>query len=104
MSLSLFDLSDKVAFVTGGNGGIGKGIALGLAGAGASIAVAARDEAKTREAVAEIEALGARAVGIACDVGDRSSVEAAIAGTVQAFGGLDIVVNNAGINHRAPSP
>jgi 2-deoxy-D-gluconate 3-dehydrogenase len=101
---SLFDLSGKIAFVTGGNGGIGKGIALGLASAGASIAVAARDEAKTVEAVAEIEATGVRALGVACDVADRESVARAIAKTVETFGGLDIVVNNAGINHRSPSP
>lgn len=95
-----FDLAGKVALVTGGNGGIGKGIALGLARAGASVAIAARDRDKTARAVAEIEASGAQAIGLNCDVTDRATVDAAIASCVERFGGLDIVVNNSGVNVR----
>jgi len=100
MSSAPFDLSGKVALVTGGNGGIGKGIALGLARAGANIAVAARNQDKSAGAVAELEALGIQAINIRCDVTDGDDVDAAVADCVEQFGGLDIVVNNSGINVR----
>jgi len=100
MASAPFDLSGKVALVTGGNGGIGKGIALGLARAGANIAVAARNQDKSARAVAELEALGIQAISIRCDVTDGDDVNAAVAACVERFGGLDIVVNNSGINVR----
>ena len=93
----LFDLTGTAALVTGGNGGIGRGIALGLARAGAEVMVAARDEAKNAAVVAELRALGVRAESVVCDVLDLASIEAAVAATVQAFGRLDILVNNAGV-------
>jgi len=94
---ALFDLTGAVAFVTGGNGGIGRGIALGLAGAGASVAVAARNVEKTAATVEELSALGVRAIGLECDVLDRDSIDAAVARTVEECGRLDIVVPNAGV-------
>lgn len=97
-----FDLAGKVAIVTGGNGGIGLGIARGLGNAGAAVAVAARDEAKTRDAVAQLEAEGARALGARVDVTDEASVQAMVQTVVGHFGRLDILVNNAGINIRKP--
>jgi 2-deoxy-D-gluconate 3-dehydrogenase len=100
MASAPFDLSGKVALVTGGNGGIGKGIALGLARAGSNIAVAARNQDKSAGAVAELEALGIQAISIRCDVTDDDDVDAAVAACVERFGGLDIVVNNSGINVR----
>ena len=100
MASAPFDLSGKVALVTGGNGGIGKGIALGLARAGSNIAVAARNQDKSAGAVAELEALGIQAISIRCDVTDGDDVDAAVAACVERFGGLDIVVNNSGINVR----
>lgn len=101
---NLFDLNDKVAFITGGNGGIGLGMAKGLVDAGASVALAARRVDRTKEAVAEIEGMGGQALGVECDVTDRRSVQKALDATVERFGGLDIVINNAGINRRAPEP
>lgn len=95
--MTSFDLDGRVALVTGGNGGIGRGIALGLAEAGADVVIAARDEAKTAGVVAEIEALGRRALGVRCDVNDRADVDAAVAAANEAFGGLAILVNNAGV-------
>jgi len=94
-----FDLKGKVALVTGGNGGIGLGIAKGLAGAGADVAIAGRNAAKNTAAV---KALGGRAIGIAADVNDPAQVKRMVADTVSAFGGLDILVANAGINIRKP--
>ncbi len=98
----LFDLRGTVAFITGGNGGIRRGIALGLAGAGADIAVAARNTDKIDATVKELTALGVRAVGIECDVQERSAIDAAVARTVDELGRLDIVVPNAGVGeaHR----
>jgi 2-deoxy-D-gluconate 3-dehydrogenase len=98
--VDLFDLHGKVAIVTGGNGGIGLGIARGLGHAGAAVAVAGRNAAKTAGAVAELEAQGTRAIGIQLDVTDAEQVRQAIAETVQALGGLDILVANAGTNRR----
>ncbi len=93
----MFDLTGKVAIVTGGNGGIGLGMARGLAAAGARIVVAARDARKSEAAVRE---LGADAVSIAVDVTDEASVTGLIAETLKRCGRIDVVVNNAGINIR----
>ena len=94
-----FDLKGKVALVTGGNGGIGLGIAKGLAQAGAAVAIAGRNQAKNAAAVA---ALGGGAIGLVADVNDSDQVRRMVAETVKAFGGLDILVANAGINIRKP--
>ena len=94
-----FDLQGKVALVTGGNGGIGLGIARGLAQAGAQVAIAGRNEAKN---AAALEALGGKAIALIADVNDGAQVKRMVADTVKAFGGLDILVANAGINIRKP--
>jgi 2-deoxy-D-gluconate 3-dehydrogenase len=96
----MFDLHGKVAIVTGGNGGIGLGIARGLAQAGADIAVAGRNEEKTATAVAELQGLGVRALGLRTDVIDESQVHKMVADTVHGLGGVDILVANAGTNIR----
>ncbi len=98
--MSLFDLSGRVAIVTGGNGGIGLGMAKGMAAAGATVVVAGRDAAKNAAAVKELQALGAKASAIPVDVLKEESCRALIAGTVKQYGRLDILVNNAGINIR----
>ena len=90
------DLQGQVAVVTGGNGGIGLGFAEGVAMAGASVAVWARDAAKSRAAVESIEAHGVRALAVACDVADEASVAEAVAHTVDELGRIDICVANAG--------
>jgi 2-deoxy-D-gluconate 3-dehydrogenase len=95
-----FDLTGKVAIVTGGNGGIGYGIAHGLAAAGATIVIAARQADKTAQAIAMLQALGGKALGVSADVQDEASVCAMVHATVEAFGRVDILVNNAGINIR----
>ena len=100
--MNLFDLKGKVALVTGGNGGIGLGIAKGLARAGADVAIAGRNEAKNAAALAELKALGGRAIALVADVNDGEQVRRMVADAVKAFGGLDILVANAGINIRKP--
>ena len=97
---SLFDLKGKVAVITGGNGGIGLGCARGLAKAGASIAIWARNEDKSLTAQKELEALGAQVFTQAIDVTNRAHVESAMANTVNHFGGIDILIANAGVNIR----
>ena len=101
MAANPFDLTGKVAFVTGGNGGLGLGMSLGLAGAGASIVIASRNADKTAGAEAELNATGARAIGVSCDVTDSASIEAAVQAAVDKFGGIDILVNNSGTSFRA---
>jgi 2-dehydro-3-deoxy-D-gluconate 5-dehydrogenase len=97
--MTLFDLNGRVAVVTGGNGGIGLGMAKGLATAGASVVVAARNSEKAQAAMA---ALGGKSVFIALDVADETSCRAMIDETAARFGRLDILVNNAGTSIRKP--
>jgi 2-deoxy-D-gluconate 3-dehydrogenase len=96
----MFDLKGKVAIVTGGNGGIGLGMARGLARAGARVVVAGRDKKKSSAAVRELQALGAEALAVSVDVTEEESVNALVSETVQRCERLDILVNNAGINIR----
>jgi 2-dehydro-3-deoxy-D-gluconate 5-dehydrogenase len=95
-----FDLTGKVAIVTGGNGGIGYGIARGLAQAGANIVIAARHPAKNAQATAALGEIGLKALSVSMDVRHEASVQAMVQAAVEAFGGVDILVNNAGINIR----
>src|SRR4051794_32307014 len=92
-----FDLTGRVAVVTGGNGGIGRSIALGLARAGASVAILARNEAKNDGVLSELEGIGRPAFAMALDVTKRHMLAEAVERTEAALGGVDILVNNAGI-------
>jgi 2-deoxy-D-gluconate 3-dehydrogenase len=97
----MFDLEGKVAIVTGGNGGIGKGIARGLAAAGSEIVIAARNQKKTEEAVREIQdAFGVRVQGMQVDIGQDKQIESLTKQVTSDFGKIDILVNNAGVNIR----
>ena len=100
--MDLFDLQGKVALVTGGNGGIGLGIARALAGSGANVAVAGRNPDKTAAAVAELQHTGRHVVGLQADVQNPAQVQRMVADTCTALGGLDILVANAGTNLRKP--
>jgi NAD(P)-dependent dehydrogenase (short-subunit alcohol dehydrogenase family) len=99
----MFDLRGRVAIVTGGNGGIGLGMAKGLAKAGARVVVAARNREKSSAAVRELQSLGSDALALTVDVTDERSVEALVTDTAQQCGCIDILVNNAGINIRKPA-
>ena len=92
-----FDLAGHRALVTGGNSGIGLGMAAALAEAGADIAIWGTNEARNASAAAELEGLGTRVVALRCDVGDEEQVEAAFAATVEALGKVDSCFANAGV-------
>jgi len=91
-----FDLTGHVALITGGNGGIGLGMARGLARAGASVAIWGRDEEKNRAAVAVLEELGADGASFRCDVSDEAQVRDAMAATLERFTRVDSCFANAG--------
>jgi NAD(P)-dependent dehydrogenase (short-subunit alcohol dehydrogenase family) len=102
--LDRFSLTGRTALVTGGYRGLGRAFAQALAEAGADVVVAARDEAKSRQAAAEIaESTGRRTLGLGMDVTSRPQVEAAIARTTEEFGGLQVLVNNAGACVHRPA-
>ncbi len=93
-------LQDKVAIVTGGSRGIGRSIALGLADEGCHVAICARGEERLRETEAELRARGVDALGVVADVENADEIDRLVAETVARFGGLHILVNNAGGSTR----
>jgi 2-deoxy-D-gluconate 3-dehydrogenase len=95
-----FDLSGKVAIVTGGNGGIGLGMARGLAECGAAVMVAGRDQGKSAAAVEELAGLGVEAAAVEVDLTREADCKAMVEATRERFGKLHILVNNAGTNRR----
>lgn len=97
-----FDLSGRVAIITGGNGGIGYGMAEGMARAGANVVIAARDESKSLAAVTALSKIGPRAASVAVDVLSKPSVDAMVERTLELFGRVDVLVTNAGVNVRKP--
>jgi len=100
--LTSFDLTGRVAIVTGGSSGIGLGMARGLAGAGAAVVIAARNLARSEEAVAGLRADGGTAMAVEADVSDPAAVTRMVATVTEAHGRIDILVNNAGTNIRKP--
>ena len=98
MQKHLFDLTGKKAVVTGAGRGIGKAVALGLAGCGVDVALVARSEGQLQEVATEIESMGGRAVCVACDLCDVAALPALAGDAFNALNGVDILVNNAGIN------
>ena len=101
---NLFDLTGKVAIVTGGNGGIGRALAIGLAEHGSDIVIAARNQEKTESVVKEILALGRRCIGVQCDVLERKDIIKTVDTAVNELGKLNILVNNAGIGQGGELP
>jgi NAD(P)-dependent dehydrogenase (short-subunit alcohol dehydrogenase family) len=100
---NLFDLSGKVAIVTGGSGGLGQAAAAGLAAYGASVVITARRLDALEETAAGIEGAGGRVLPVSCDVTDEKSVEAMVKRTVEELGTVDILLTAAGVARRAPA-
>lgn len=100
--MSQFDLTGRAAVITGGNGGIGLGIARALAAAGAEIAIWGRNADKNAAAVDEIRSLGRRCESFVCDVSDPEQVDRAMEATLGAFGSIDSMFANAGIGGAVP--
>ncbi len=100
--MDLFDLTSHTSVVTGGNGGIGLGLASGLAKQGANVAIWARNEEKNSAAASHLEDLGADVLTVRCDVADSESVAAAMGETLSRFGAVHSLFVNAGVSGAAP--
>jgi NAD(P)-dependent dehydrogenase (short-subunit alcohol dehydrogenase family) len=103
MNESLFDLTGRVAVVTGGTTGLGRAIALGLAEAGADVVPSSRRLPEVEKAAAEIESLGRRSLRVASDVLSRKSIQSLHDAVIASFGKIDILVNAAGITGKGPT-
>ncbi|WP_024519482.1 glucose 1-dehydrogenase [Bradyrhizobium sp. Tv2a-2] len=102
MTARPFDLGGKVAIVTGGNGGIGLGMAQGLGEAGAAVAIVGRNAAKSEQAIADLKSRGVKAISVSADVTDKDAIGAMVARARSELGRIDILVNNAGMSIRKP--
>jgi 2-deoxy-D-gluconate 3-dehydrogenase len=102
MPTNSFDLTCKTAVVTGGNGGIGLGIARGLGQAGANVVIAARNQQKTDVALEQLRSMGVKAIGVSTEVTNEKDVAHMVQATLDEFGRVDILVNNAGMSIRKP--
>jgi NAD(P)-dependent dehydrogenase (short-subunit alcohol dehydrogenase family) len=91
-----FDLSERVVIVTGGSDGIGKGIAIGMAEAGANLVIAARRQDRIDSTIEQLRSMGRRAIGVSTDVTDPEQVQAMVDAAMKEFGKIDTLVNNAG--------
>jgi 2-deoxy-D-gluconate 3-dehydrogenase len=98
----VFDLKGRVAIVTGGNGGIGLGMARGLATAGSRVVIAGRNAQKSEAAVKDLVGRGGDAHAVTVDVTDQAAVARLVQATLERYGRLDVLVNNAGTNIRKP--
>lgn len=99
---NLFDLNNKVAFITGGSSGLGVQFAKALAQFGADIVIVARRKEKLDKVAEEIRSMGRKCLDVKCDVTDEAEVEAAVSEAIKTFGKIDILVNNAGVSTGAP--
>jgi NAD(P)-dependent dehydrogenase (short-subunit alcohol dehydrogenase family) len=104
MTISEFDLTGKVALITGGNSGIGLGMADGLARAGADVCIWGTNEEKNATATAQLEAHGTRILALRCDVSDEAAVGAAFEETLRVLGKVDSCFANAGVGSGSPLP
>src|SRR6267154_3787588 len=98
----LFDLSGRVAIVTGGSVGLGRQMAEGLAGMGANLVLCARKKERCLQAAEELQKLGVKVLALGCDVKNPANVQEVVDATVSEFGRIDILVNNAGTSWGAP--
>lgn len=103
MSSQLFDLTGKVAVITGGTSGIGRAMSLGLAEAGADVIATARRQQQVDETAAAIESLGRKTLRVTSDVCDRGSLQNLLASALKAFGKVDVLINCAGRIKRTPT-
>ena len=101
---NLFDLTGRVSIVTGGNGGIGRAIAIGLAEHGSDVVIAARNQKKIENVVKEILSIGRRCIGVQCDVLERKDIIKTVDTAIDQLGKLNILVNNAGIGQGGELP
>ncbi|MBR9980509.1 MAG: SDR family oxidoreductase [Desulfatitalea sp.] len=102
MSFELFSLKEKISMITGSSKGLGRSAALALAKVGSDIAVCGRNQTDIDTVVLEIEALGRNASGFVFDVTQKESVRQGVDAIMAHFGRIDILLNNAGTNHRVP--
>jgi NAD(P)-dependent dehydrogenase (short-subunit alcohol dehydrogenase family) len=98
----IFDLSGRVAIITGGSVGLGRQMADGLAEMGASLVLCARKKERCEQAAAELQGAGIKVLALACDVNDPSSIQKVADATLEKFGRIDILINNAGTSWGAP--
>ena len=103
MASNLFDISGKVAIITGAGRGLGAALANSFAAAGASVVLGDQDEQSATDSAAAIQARGGTALAMRCDITDEQAVQALVGRAVDSFGQLDILVNNAGINIPKPA-
>lgn len=98
----LFDLTGRVAIVTGGSIGLGRQMAEGLAEMGADVVLCARSKERCQQAADELQQLGVKSIALGCDVKDPASIQEMVEATLSQFGRIDVLINNAGISWGAP--